>query len=217
MKCCRKKRFLTKRKPIIFFIFSLIVCYIVFLVNPLVYDECFWRTKSLINVEINNALNDVLTDDYSYDKLVSITYSQENKISSIQCNSLVINKFNNEIVKTCSNKLDLMNENKIKIPLGCFSGIKLLNNLGPEITIQFKVAQIVSTNFSSTFESCGINQTIHRLYINIVTELKLMLPYYQPYIKIDNQLLVCENVIIGEIPQVYLTGGGISDRFNFFS
>lgn len=216
MKCCRKKTLLTKRKVIIIFILAMITCYIIFLVNPLVYDECFWKTKSLINIEINEALNDVLTDDYSYDKLISITYSNDNKILGIHCNSLVINKFNNEIIKSCSKRLELMKENKIEIPLGCFSGIKLLNNLGPEITIQFKVAQIVSTNFSSTFESCGINQTIHRLYINILTELKLMLPYYQPYMKIDNQLLICENIIVGEIPQVYFSNG-LNDKFNFFS
>ena len=50
----------------------------------------------------------------------------------------------------------------------------------------------------------GINQTLHRLYLDIECNVSIVLPYKQIEEKIVNQVVLAENIIVGEVPSAYL-------------
>ncbi len=62
---------------------------------------------------------------------------------------------------------------------------------------------VVETNVRSEFESTGINQTIHRLYLDVVCNVSILTPYDTIDESITNQIVLIENVIVGLIPSTY--------------
>jgi len=50
----------------------------------------------------------------------------------------------------------------------------------------------------------GINQTIHRLYLDVICKVSIVTPYDIIETEITNQVLMGESVIVGDIPQTYL-------------
>ena len=59
------------------------------------------------------------------------------------------------------------------------------------------------TEFKSEFKSTGINQTIHRLYLEVECNVNIITPYDKIGASIVNQVLMCESVIVGRIPGTY--------------
>jgi len=58
----------------------------------------------------------------------------------------------------------------------------------------------------------GINQTIHRLYLDVECDVNILNAYGTIDKKILNQVLFAENIIIGEIPDSYYNLEGIGEE-----
>ena len=91
----------------------------------------------------------------------------------------------------------------VKMSLGSFTGSKLLSSIGPNIKIGLSSTGKVNTDVRSEFVSQGINQTIHRVYLQIDCKVSILTPYENIDTDVGNQVLLVENVIMGEIPENY--------------
>lgn len=67
----------------------------------------------------------------------------------------------------------------------------------------------VETDLKSEFIAQGINQTLHRVYLQIKCEVKILTPFNTITQSIDNQVLLLENVIVGHVPNTYYNLDGI--------
>lgn len=67
----------------------------------------------------------------------------------------------------------------------------------------------VETDLRSEFIAQGINQTLHRVYLQIKCEIKILTPFNIITQSIDNQVLLLENVIVGHVPNTYYNLDGI--------
>lgn len=67
----------------------------------------------------------------------------------------------------------------------------------------------VETDLRSEFIAQGINQTLHRVYLQIKCEVKILTPFNIISQSIDNQVLLLENVIVGHVPNTYYNLEGI--------
>ncbi len=65
----------------------------------------------------------------------------------------------------------------------------------------------VNCSFVSTFEAAGINQTLHRVYINVESVVDLIIPTAHTQVVTTTPVLLCESIIIGKVQQTYLQGG----------
>lgn len=61
----------------------------------------------------------------------------------------------------------------------------------------------VTTKIRSEFESSGINQTIHRLYLDVICNVSILTPYNVIEDSISNEIVLIENVIVGLVPSTY--------------
>ena len=97
---------------------------------------------------------------------------------------------------------------------GSFTGIKLLAGRGPEIKIRISTIGNVETDLKSEFTSQGINQTLHRVYLQVKCQISILTPFEDITKDITNQVLLAENVIVGNIPNTYYNLEGIEDKNN---
>lgn len=92
---------------------------------------------------------------------------------------------------------------------GSFTGFKLLSGKGPGVPIRISSIGNVETDLRSEFTAQGINQTLHRVYLQIECQVSILTPYDDITEKIKNQVLIAENVIVGKIPNTYYNIEGI--------
>lgn len=98
----------------------------------------------------------------------------------------------------------------MKLLFGSFTGFKLLAGKGPGIKISISSEGEVETDLRSEFTSQGINQTLHRVYLQVKCNVSIVTPYDSIAREITNQVLLMENVIVGNIPNTYYNLEGLN-------
>lgn len=98
-----------------------------------------------------------------------------------------------------------------KLLFGSFTGFKLLSGRGPGVKIRISSIGNVETDLRSEFISQGINQTLHRVYLQVKCELSILTPFDDISEEITNQVLLAESVIVGNIPDTYYNLEGLND------
>lgn len=182
--------------------------------TPTILDVAETKLKSETTRAINEALNIAITDNCNYSDLVTIEKNADNEISMIYADSSKVNLIARQMAIASQSKVNALSSFDIYIPLGTLSGVPLLSEKGPKINIVVSPVGTVNCTFTSTFESAGINQTLHRIYLNVESVVDLIIPTAHTQVSTTTPILLCESIIIGKVPQTYLQGGLILGQSN---
>lgn len=172
-------------------------------INPIITDLCIDRAKN-IATQISNEEATIIMDKYVYDDLVTILRDSNGNIKMLQTNTKNINQIMSDIPLNMIKRFEEENASNIYVYAGSVLGLKLFAATGPKIHIKIANVGNVDTNLKSEFESQGINQTLHRIYLNLSCEVTILTPYNTIKQKIENQVLIAESVIVGTVPEIYL-------------
>ena len=70
----------------------------------------------------------------------------------------------------------------------------------------------VETDLRTEFKEAGINQTLHRIYLEVKCNVSILTPYDTINETITNQVLLVEGVIVGTIPDAYYNLEGLTSE-----
>ena len=186
-----------------------------YVVNPIIINTVELKSKSMTTQAINSAIADVLGGTITYNDLVNIVTNEIGDVELIQANTLKVNMLSKDIARSTETKLDTFGQSGIKIPLGTFTGMTFLVGKGPSLTLSTMPIGAVTCAFESIFESAGINQTAHRIYLNVTADVGVVLPFTTRKLRTSQAVMVSENIIIGKIPDVYLETSVLDRQLNF--
>ena len=173
-------------------------------VRPIIEKTSAYQSKVLATRIINEAVYSELEDEtINYGNLVTIIYNSDNSISSIESNMVNINRIKARITKSVNDELSYLNEHDLSISLGTVSGFELFYNQGPLIPIKVQPEGYIEATLISSFESAGINQTLHRIIVEIKTEISAIIPGYTSSATVETQFVMAETVIVGSVPDTY--------------
>lgn len=195
-------------------IFAVFSCYLQFLVTPLMVETCNASIKVSATECINYAISQAMSQNLAYEDLINIVTDSSGKISMIQANSVKLNTLSKLINRVTLSQLALSSATVLNIPLGAFSGIAILAGLGPQVSINIFPYGDAHCSFLSEFTSAGINQTIHKIYLTVDTSIRVVLPMKTITVKNQGQVVLCESLIVGDIPEVYLQSGKLNEMLN---
>lgn len=205
----KRKRFFNKRFFAVFIVVTLVLSlffYYRFIVTQQIMSICTNYTQSYCTESVNKATSISLTDGVKYSDLIKIEKNSGGDIVLMTTDSYKINVINREISVNTENILKERLKQGIPIPFMAFSGISVLSGYG--IIVDFKTISVssVSSSFSSTFESVGINQTLHSIYIIVTSEVVIKMPTAESKRTCESKVLIGESVLVGKVPEVYLNG-----------
>lgn len=86
----------------------------------------------------------------------------------------------------------------------------MLSGRGPGVKIRISSIGNIETDLESEFTSQGINQTLHRIYVDVSCNVKVLTPFKDIERNITNKVLLAENVIVGNIPDTYYNLEGLN-------
>jgi len=168
-------------------------------------------TQAKISAQTVLVINQAVTTSFQntdvFGDLISIQRDNDGNIILLTANSLQANKLARQTAIVSQQRLDQLAKEQIEVPFGTISGIPLFSEMGPEITITVTPIGAVNCTFTSTFESVGINQTLHRMFIQVECKMDLIIPQMHHTMECVVPILVSESIIIGKVPQTYLNGG----------
>ena len=173
--------------------------------------------RASTTVAVNDAVYYTLSDEMRYSDLVTITRNEAGDIQSFSANPLKINKIARDTASISQSNLKNLSLNGIPVPLGALTGIEALAGLGPSIHFRIIPVSSVSCGFSSTFESVGINQTKHSIYLNVIADISIVMPSSTENFAVTTQILVGESVIVGTVPDTFLQSDIFGNKPNLTS
>ena len=186
-------------------------------INPIFEQVSIYEAKKLATLIANDQTTKVM-QNYNYDSMFSIEKDTEGKISMIQMNMYRVNIIISDIAYYIQEQMKMPENTAIYIPLGNFFGSDLFSGYGPNVKMKMLLLGTVETDLRSEFIAKGINQTLHRVYLQIDCKVQILSSYKKMEGTISNQFLLAENVIIGNIPDTYYNLEGLNssdDTLNF--
>lgn len=188
----------TIRPIFVVFIIAFLICFFIWRnIEPVFNELCIDEAKA-IAIKIANEEATKVLSKYSYSDLFKIEKDDSGEIQLVGANVLVINKISSDISMEVQKSLENYGNGKVKFPLGILSGSKLLSGYLPEVKIKIATAGNVETDLKSEFISQSTTQTLHRVYLQIICNVNVITPYEVIKSSIQNQILLLENVIIGD-------------------
>ena len=202
----RKKR----KKSITLFCFFVILIaiftYYKVVVVPQIYQICLDKSKVYCVETINNAVSITFDDSSVYEDLVFVERNNDGDIVLMSANAYKVNTLSRTIEKIAYERLKVKFDSGIDVPILAFSGIDMIAGYGKNISFNALTISSVTCDFNSTFKSVGINQTLHSIYVDIKGDVKLEIPFSNYKNELKSSVLVCETVLVGKVPELYLNG-----------
>ena len=177
-------------------------------ISPIFDALCEDKAKSIATIISNNEATNVMKD-HTYDELFTIEKDNDGNITMIKSNIIPINEIISDVAVKIQTSINERGRENIRIALGSFTGSKLLSGRGPGVPIRIYSIGNVETDLRSEFSAQGINQTLHRVYLQVDCEVSILTPYNTISEKVSNQVLLIENVIVGKIPSAYYNLEGV--------
>ena len=214
----RRKKTLVKRVAIFFLLFSIFtyifLSFVSKKINPIICSYGEASVSKILTESSNEAISSISVS-IAYDQLINVTYAQDGSIQAIQANTEQINKISNILAQSTQNGINANLCQGLSIPIGTLTGLGFLTGRGHRIKFNIDLIGNVLCHFHSTFLSAGINQTSHKLYVEIVAECFLNLPFESKIISKKADYLLAESIIIGKIPSTYLGLSSLQDITSF--
>ena len=178
-------------------------------IQPIIEKNCKSMAKSVATKVSNIKATEVMAK-YEYNDILVISKDENGNINRVGTNVFTINKIISDIPVYIQEELEREENSSFKISLGSFLGSKLFSGMGPKVNVKMQMVGDLDTDLRSEFTSAGINQTLHRIYLEIKCKIIILTPFETMEEEIVNQVLIAEGVIVGDIPNAYYNLDGIT-------
>ena len=189
----------------LFLVLLIIFFYYYFVIKSVVVDFTKASVNKMVTSSVNSAITSLINDNIiNFDNIVTIEKDNSNEANTLLINSLIVNKISNNLAIKTQELLNKQTQFGVEIPIGTLSGLFFLNGRGENINFSCTPVGEVECDFNSEFEDAGINQTIHKFYIEIKSKVNVNLPIKNYVVNNINTFLVAETIIVGNVPTVYI-------------
>lgn len=183
--------------------------------TQVILDTAYTRAHALAVETMNEAVQSTLTPGIAYEELVSVRMDSAGRVTMLQANTVRMNELAVNIALAAQDALSMRDESAVSVPLGAALHVPFLSSVGPRISVRIVPVGAVKASFATEFESAGINQTRHKIWLEMHATVRLVLPTGAKAVEVDTQILIAESIIIGEVPSSYIHVPDTDDSLNF--
>lgn len=214
---------------IMLLIVTIIFCFKIFnqKLRPVFLNIAESEAKKLATLVINEAIGKQLASDLTVDNLFNMTKDTNGNITSIDFNSVIVNKVLTTTTSTAILNIKYLEEGKIEllelpdsvivgydkkdlkkgiiynIPTGAIFGNTILANIGPKIPVKLSLIGSVTSNISTKITNYGINNALIEVYVDLSIDIEVILPLMTDVIVVETSIPVAIKLIQGNIPNYY--------------
>ena len=168
------------------------------------------QTQNTMTAVVESAVTaDLASRQVSYSDFVTIQRDERGAITALTTNMAQMNLLRAELTTAILEALEGVDISEIQVPLGSLFGLEPLWAKGPSLKARAMTVGTVQAEFDSQLASAGVNQTLHRISIEVSIPMTLMLPGGEVETSLHTRLCIAETVIVGQVPDTYLQLDGV--------
>ena len=204
----------TEFKPIILVIISILLVFIlsIILYDKRIYPAVLQVAESSIKADtvecISKTSMELFDEEFNYDEMIIIDKDNEGNINMIRANTVKLNYLTSRLSIRCNEELQKMGEVGVEVPLGWMTDNSAFYEFGPDINVKIDPIGNMKVSYESKFESAGINQTRHKIYLNVEARVRIKIPLHSKEQVVTCQIPVAETIIVGKTPNTAIDLGG---------
>ena len=162
--------------------------------------ECRAVVTDMINTAVTEELR---RDDVDYDRLVELSTNDDGDVISVESNVMNINRLQANISTRLNRELERISAIDIEVPVGTLMGMQFLHGHGFDVGMSLQPIGYPKTQIISEFTEAGINQTRHRIIVQISVAVDAVVPGYSTDVTVSTAITAAETIIIGRVPDAY--------------
>ena len=201
--------------PVSRFMLTLLIAILVFFVAvkglerkslPMIEVVAVKQTQNTVTEILEQAVSDDTQEQgIRYDDLILVERDEQGKITALTSNMQVMNQFRTQFVMEAVHRLEHIKVSDISVPLSSpFQSGAMVWLHGPQIRIKIMSVGTITASFRSEFKAAGVNQTIHRVWLEILAPVSILLPGKTVEVPVESNICMAETIIVGPVPDTYL-------------
>jgi sporulation protein YunB len=139
-----------------------------------------------------------------YYELMRVQKDNEGRIVLMTADAVKINMIVSSIIVNTEKYMQVLEDSEINIPLGLLTGLSFFKARGPVIKVSVAPIGVSGFTLKEEFSESGINQTRHRIWLNMNYAISLAFPFDEEEITASTSVLISEGIIVGPIPETYM-------------
>ena len=143
------------------------------------------------------------TDRVKYSDLIKFGRDENGNIVSVTTDAYALNKIGNNIGTEIDNIINEMKSYVIKIPVTVLFSEQFINGRGPKMPMVFVMTGITTTDFENEFTAAGVNQTHHRIMMNITVNTYVIHSGNVTVVPYKTNVCIAESIVVGITPQTF--------------
>ena len=176
-----------------------------YVISDLAKTSVMNTTSDLANDAI---ARQIATGNIAYDRIVFFEKDLEGRITALKTNMSEVNRLKTDVLNIINDEILALDSSDIGIPTGSLFLPELFSGKGPAIPVHILSIRNSDANFISTFSQAGINQTLHRLNMEVTIDVAVLVLGETSSFTMSSEVVVAETIIVGQVPQTYLQTGG---------
>ncbi|MBS5794123.1 MAG: sporulation protein YunB [Clostridiales bacterium] len=160
---------------------------------------------NIISQEINKSVEKTITSLRLHtNDFFNKNVNKDTNKTYLDVDTILINNVCAKVSDELSKNLKNINDTKIDLPIGVFSGISAFSEFGPPFTVSLSSIGDAIVDYETNFQSVGINQINFQVYLNINCSISIINPMYKKDIDVSRKLMLVNTIFDGEVPKTYL-------------
>ena len=176
-----------------------------YVIEDLAQTSVMNTTSDLTNDAISRQ---IAAGNIAYDRIVFFEKDLDGRITALKTNMSEVNRLKTDILNIINDEILALDHSDIGIPLGSLFLPELFSGKGPAIPVHILSIRNSDAEFVSHFSQAGINQTLHRLNMEVSIDVAVLVLGETSSFTMSSQVVVAETVIVGDVPQTFLQTGG---------
>ncbi len=172
-------------------------------IRPTLQKLLDYKCRTAAERIIGGAVFDRFTAGDDYSDIVRLTFDTGGRVSALTTDRAKINSLKALLNEAVNDGIERLGSETVCISAGTLTGISFLYGKGAELEFRIDPKGSAETSLKSSFESAGINQTIHSIILEVRTELSPMTPGFSETVNVSFDILLSQTVIVGEVPGSY--------------
>ena len=176
-----------------------------YVISDLAKTSVMNTTSDLTNDAI---ARQIATGDIAYDRIVFFEKDLDGRITALKTNMNEVNRLKTDILNIINDEILALDSSDLGIPIGSLFLPEVFSGKGPAIPVHILSIRNSDANFVSSFSQAGINQTLHRLNMEVSIDVAVLVLGETSSYTMSSEVVVAETIIVGQVPQTYLQTGG---------
>jgi len=174
---------------------------------PLVLRVADVRAQAWAIQTISRVINEDILPGLTYETLIRLERDTNGRIAFMQPDTLEINRVMAKAIGAIQDELRHSEEFVVMVPLNQALGTELFMNIGPRVPAYVTAVGTVTGSIAEEFTEAGINQTRHVVFLDLRTQMHIVVPFVRSTSEVSVRLSLAQAVIVGDVPHTYVRFG----------